>query len=172
MAAWPENGSTNWNDTMKAFIDVEHNADGTHNISAVCAKMYLGTAQAVTNASEEDIVLDTVSFETTTGICSTSTGRITPGTAGYYFVCGTGSLSSMGADKQIVVRIYKNTTLIDEQRVFNSLVGASLAIKAGTHVYLSASDYVKIAVYNGDSSTRNTLSGISVMNLSIHKIGV
>lgn len=31
MAEWPVNGATDWNTKMKAFIDVGHATDGTHN---------------------------------------------------------------------------------------------------------------------------------------------
>jgi hypothetical protein len=31
MPAWPSNGTTNWNTVMKAYVDVGHASDGTHN---------------------------------------------------------------------------------------------------------------------------------------------
>ena len=33
MTAWPENGEENWNTKMAEFVDVEHDADGTHDLS-------------------------------------------------------------------------------------------------------------------------------------------
>ena len=35
MADWPADGVTNWNATMKAFVDVEHNTDGTHKVETI-----------------------------------------------------------------------------------------------------------------------------------------
>ncbi len=37
MVAWPANGETNWNDKMKEFVDVSHEADGTVKAAAVAA---------------------------------------------------------------------------------------------------------------------------------------
>lgn len=35
MASWPDDGTTNWNPEMLAFTGVEHNADGTNDLSTI-----------------------------------------------------------------------------------------------------------------------------------------
>ena len=39
MADWPADGTTNWNVTMKANIDVGHDSDGTHKKSQMLTDM-------------------------------------------------------------------------------------------------------------------------------------
>ena len=35
MAAWPDNGTTDWNNAMKEFLFVGHDTDGTHKKSQI-----------------------------------------------------------------------------------------------------------------------------------------
>ena len=39
MVAWPENGATDWNTSMADFVDVGHDADGTHKKTQMLTDM-------------------------------------------------------------------------------------------------------------------------------------
>ena len=58
MANWPENGTENWNTEMLSFTGVEHNSDGTHDLSTIG---WTETAVITKDLSDTDGTTDTVS---------------------------------------------------------------------------------------------------------------
>lgn len=147
MATWPATGDADWNTKMLAYLAVEHNTDGTHNISQIAAKMYLSANQNnLTSGTATIVQLDTDDYDTDT-ITDTAAYKITPTTAGYYLVIGqvmfTGA--SIVADKSYQAHIYKNTTDVARSIGHCNAVGHTLTVVASQIVYMNGStDYFQL----------------------------
>ena len=169
MASWPANGSTNWNDAMSGFIDIEHNSDGTHNVKGVYAKLKITGTQDISATTSETLELNTLDFESTTGMCDTANYRITPGVAGYYIItayCVLGEVSAAHA----YITIYKTGSVsLGASSSYAGSAAATLYLNVATIVPLTAEEYVYVKVYNGDGGTRTTGSGQAWLSLA--KIG-
>jgi flavin reductase (DIM6/NTAB) family NADH-FMN oxidoreductase RutF len=102
MVAWPENGTTNWNTAMAEFVAVEHNTDGTHDLSTIG---WTETAVITKDMTDADAATSTVSslsfqprlvifFASVSGTSAASWGADDGTTADCVNQLSTGNMSS------------------------------------------------------------------------------
>ncbi len=143
MATWPANAETDWNTKMKAFVDVEHNTDATHNIPDA-------TIQVGLSGSAVASIFGTRTFNDTTPAALAESTVYASQCDGYLTVSGKGSNAT-----EIYIRIKNGSapSTSDSAAVDTDVVAtveANANLSNGVTVPIRKDDYIYLApVLNG-----------------------
>lgn len=114
-------------------------------------KLYLGSDQLnLVSASMTIVELDTIAAGYADGIENTGTHRITPGVAGFYSIVGQVWFKNVIADKWYGSAILINAATLEcETTIHSSYAAAVTALSCTPNLYLTATDYVRLAAWSG-----------------------
>lgn len=137
-------GNLSWG----AKIKVRLFADSTHGVGTGAEHILLCDGRSFDTAGVSDI--------------TTNKGRITPGIAGYYMVGGTtcGGIANAGANW--LSQIFVNDVEVLRGSRGDPGAGGYQASSVAGIVKLTATDYVEMYVFNGDSGTVSWVAGTAV----------
>jgi hypothetical protein len=136
--------------------------------STVCAKMYSGSAQAISNTTLTVVNFDTSSFAV--GCTNNTTDkRIDILTSGYYNVQAQVTFNAAAASKDYYLYIYINTTAQNITYTQSSTTGPITAT-TNNILYLAAGDYIQVRVYHNQGASSNTRGGEDDTILTLFKL--
>lgn len=129
--------------------------------------------QVIPNATETDVVFETEAYDTDTyHDTGSNTGRLTVPATGYYHINAYvefASWASGATGSRLIVVLKKNGTAVIDMFDANFWSAAEPALSLGHDLFLTAADYITIAVYQGTASSRNLTAA---SKLQIHCLGV
>ncbi len=149
-----------------------HDADGGFTSALVGATVYntSGTKYAVITGFVDSGELDLDSDGIVSGqdyIIHFS--RFTATLAGYYYVKGSVCLQAPTPNSEIFALIYKNGALHVYDRE-HAAYASELIVTVSDVIYLAVDSYVELYAWHNSSSTKPTLSGTTLVYMSIHRL--
>jgi len=149
-----------------------HGIDDTEDLSIAVpfARMYRNAALTLPSGGGAPtlVAFDTDNFDASS-ITNTTTGVMTPGVAGYYFIKSAVRGLAAGVDKYYRIYIYVNGAIAsraDGQSSFNT----RLTLSISDLLYVGATDTVDIRVYHGLGANLTVETGSANTHFSIHRV--
>lgn len=120
---------------------------------------YPSTSQSIAANTATKIQHNSEVFDAGNMFDSTTNYRFTPTIAGYYFVVGSITMTSIADGKRIASDIYKNGALYFFAQAYSSVAAATVGINASGILYLNGStDYIEHFCFHDDTVSRSTLN--------------
>ena len=142
----------------------------TPTISASRARAYLTTAvQVIATGTWTKILLNAENYDNLGEFDSTTNYGFTATTAGYYMVSAGANIGTMTADKRVVLSIRRNNVAAAQGGQHASYV-QDLAPFVCDIVYLGATDYVELFVYQDSGENKNINIGTAHTFMAVHRL--
>jgi len=150
------------------------NDSGTRTIAGsdtnIRAKAYKDNTQAIPTGVVTLVELNAEDYDSGNNFDSVTNFRYTAPVSGYYLVVGQVTLTS-NADQRIVGYIYKNGTLFLEN-ANSPAVATNNASIIPNIVYLLASDYLDLRIFQDAGVSKNTVASSSATFLTVHLLSI
>ena len=142
----------------------------TPTISCSRARAYRNiSAQVIPTAQWTKIQLNAENYDNLGEFDSTTNYRFTAITAGYYLAAAGITISAMAAVKRVLVSIWKNNVPVSQAGVHASYA-QDIAAFVCDIIYLAATDYLELFVYQDSGANKNTTYDSPSMFMAIHRI--
>lgn len=134
-------------------------------------RMYLNGNQTITDATETIIAFNAETYDDDSIGTVGAAAKITPAVAGYYMVSvGVRFKSDLAAGDTAYVRIYKNTTAVNEYRIELGTIGPQ-SLHVMDIIVLDSDDYIQAKIYHNNGATRD-IDGTSPCTwLTLQRVG-
>jgi len=134
------------------------------NMGRIKARAYRNAAQSIAGATEEKILIDTISFDTE-GVVDIANSRIIPNLAGYYQVSGNARLGSIPDGETFFCSIFKNGERVSAGSYFrNGSSGQGISTVSDLVYMNGTTDYLELYIWNSYSSALSLAVGRSLQN--------
>ncbi len=134
------------------------------NMGRIKARAYRNAAQSIAGATEEKILIDTISFDTE-GVVDIANSRIIPNLAGYYQVSGNARLGSIPDSETFFCSIFKNGERVSGGAYFRSgSMGQGISTVSDLVYMNGTTDYLELYIWNSYSSALQLAVGRSLQN--------
>ena len=134
------------------------------NMGRIKARAYRNAAQSIAGATEEKILIDTISFDTE-GVVDIANSRIIPNMAGYYQVSGNARLGGIPDGEHFFCSIFKNGERVSAGAYFrNGSTGPGISTVSDLVYMNGTTDYLELYIWNSYSSALPLVVGKSFQN--------
>ena len=158
MATLPTVGGSNntWGTELNAYLQIEHNTDGTHKQSTFSAHKNAVDQTGIATATSTKVTFETEDWDTNNNFASS---RFTPSIAGKYHLIASVYYATSVVDTMYVnIYIYKNGALWKGQ---NNRASGALDLTSFMDVIVDANgttDYFEVYTYH-NAGTDRTIRG-------------
>ena len=133
------------------------------NMGRIKARAYRNAAQSIAGATEEKILIDTISFDTE-GVVDIANSRIIPNLAGYYQVSGNARFGIPDGE-HFFCSIFKNGERVSAGSYFrNGSSGQGISTVSDLVYMNGTTDYLEIYIWHSYSSPLPLAVGQSYQN--------
>ena len=133
-------------------------------------RAYLGTTQAIADSTWSIVLFDTEDYDTDSEFDTvTNKGRFTAAVTGYYHFDICVRFTVLGDQKIHYCRVLKNAATEFKAVVSTSSGNNSQSLVLSGDIYLVATEYFVVQVYQGTGGSINLVTNIAYQTIEIHR---
>jgi len=129
-----------------------------------------GTGQTITSGTDTKVTLNSETYDEQNEFDSSTNYRFTATEAGYYLLIGSVLLASPADNQRLTIMFYKNGTQITNNQTTVAGTPAFSGCNGAEIVYLAASDYVEMWIYQNAGVNKQLHPSSSGTYFAVHKL--